>query len=163
MSFSGKPENECLKIAQDRGDQIEKHIKEVIKNTFDEAYRFKIIKSTNLSNTIEFKKNKNYFLELYENNERFRNGIINSSSDYINRQLKRGNVFKLSEENVLRNSNNYLIDEIAIFSTICGLGYDVEVYPGPELPVLIEIANGVYDGIPPALLNRINIELKLKK
>ncbi|MCB0745098.1 MAG: tRNA-dependent cyclodipeptide synthase [Ignavibacteriae bacterium] len=163
MSFSGKSEAESLKIAKKRGVEIEEHINGVIKKTFDDAYRFKIVKSSDLSKSDNFKRNKKIFSDLFNENSQFKSGINKSSSDYIKRQLKRGNHFLIDRTEVLQNCNNYLIDEIAIFTTICELGYTVEVYPGPELPVLVEIANGVYDNIPEALVNRINVELKLKK
>jgi len=162
-AFTGKESDECVKIAQAQGKQIEDHIQKIIDATFDEAYRFKIIRSSELSLDNTFKKYSAFFKVLFDENAQFKTGIETSAFDYVNRQLKRANTFAVSKDEALWLSCRYLIEEIAIFTTICEKGYDVEVYPGPELPILIDIANGLFQDMPPSLLNRINIELKITK
>jgi hypothetical protein len=42
-------------------------------------------------------------------------------------------------------------------------GWKVELYPGPELNVLVDIAKGKYQGIPEGLKDRINVELQITR
>ena len=37
----------------------------------------------------------------------------------------------------------------------------MELYPGPELGVLVDVAKGKFDHVPQGLKERINVELKI--
>jgi tRNA-dependent cyclodipeptide synthase len=162
-AFTGNDIEECVKKAQIQGRMIEKHIQEIIETIRDESYRFRIVRSSELSLDDSFKKNSIFFKQQFKENPLFRAGIEASASDYVNRQLKRGNLFAVPTEEAVGLSCSYLIEEIAVFTTICEKGYDVEVYPGPELTILVDIAAGRFPNMPKSLLNRINIELKITK
>ena len=162
-AFTGHDVEVCIKSAQIQGKKIEEHIQKVIDSTFDESYRFKIVRSSELSKDNSFKSNSTFFKKQFKEIPQFKAGIETSARNYVDRQLKRGNSFAVSKEEAVSLSCNYLVEEIAVFTTICEKGYDVEVYPGPELPILIDIANGVFPDMPASLLNRINVELKITK
>ena len=55
----------------------------------------------------------------------------------------------------------YLLEEISVFSALSEQGWHVELYPGPELSVLAEIAKGEYAGAAKGLRERVNVELKI--
>ena len=162
-AFTGKDPVECIGHAREHGSRVEAYINKVIYDAFDEPYRFKIVKSTELAESSNCKNHSANFKVLFQTNEAFRLGIEKSAEDYVQRQIKRQNYFNVTKERAVELSCLYLIEEIAIFTTICDMGYDVEVYPGPELPILIDIAQGKFDNIPLSLKHRINIELKMVK
>ena len=59
-------------------------------------------------------------------------------------------------------SCQYILEEMALFTAVVSRGWTVDVYPGEELSVLIEIAEGRYTTVPEPLTKRKNVELKLK-
>jgi hypothetical protein len=66
-------------------------------------------------------------------------------------------------EEAIDISSQYLLEEVAVFSALAEEGWNIEVYPGPELGVLVEIAQGNFKDIPAGLKKRINIELRIDK
>jgi len=66
-------------------------------------------------------------------------------------------------EKAIEISSQYLLEEIAVFSSLSEQGWKVELYPGPELTVLIDIAKGQYSDIPEGLKERVNVELRISK
>ena len=58
-------------------------------------------------------------------------------------------------------SCRYLLEEVAVFSALSEQGWGVELYPGPELHVLSEVAKDKLINVPQGLKERINVELKI--
>jgi len=64
-------------------------------------------------------------------------------------------------EEAIELSCRYLLEEITVFSALSDQGWKVELYPGPELRVLVDIAKGEYSRIPQGLKERVNVELRI--
>lgn len=100
---------------------------------------------------------------MVENNEDFMASVTQSAAAYVDRRFKGNNLagITLTRDEVMALAQKYLVEEMALFATIAGMGWTVDVYPGKELPTLIEIAKGKYPGVPEPLTERKNIALKL--
>lgn len=56
---------------------------------------------------------------------------------------------------------SYLLEEVAMFIHLGRCGYQTEVYPGPDLPILRHIASGSYFGFPFTWPNRTHISVNV--
>ena len=99
--------------------------------------------------------------KLFASNPEFRGAIETDALGFIKRQKKHNRTFSSDTAYALKLSCQYLLEEIAVFSALSEQGWEVEVYPGPELEVLAQIENGIYMDIPDGLKKRINVELKI--
>ncbi len=63
----------------------------------------------------------------------------------------------------IRLSCEYILEEVAVFNVLSESGWTVELYPGPELRVLAEVAAGKYPDVPAGLKGRVNVELKIAR
>ncbi len=111
----------------------------------------------------EFHKAKKILDELFVNSFEFRESVDKTSSEFISRQMKNKKGPVVDKKTAIALSTQYLLEEIAVFSVLVENGWAVEVYPGPEIPVLVDIAAGKFHHIPPALKQRINVELRITK
>ena len=55
------------------------------------------------------------------------------------------------------------LEESAVFSVLSEQGWPVELYPGSELNVLVDIACGRFLAVPRGLKERISVELKVSE
>lgn len=101
--------------------------------------------------------------QFYFNNDLFRNSVNQIAKEYISRQLKKNIKRKVSLPEALSLSTVYLLEEIAVFDSLVKQGWNIEVYPGQDLPVLRDIIHGIYPDAPETLKGRVNIELNLSR
>ncbi len=99
--------------------------------------------------------------KLFESNSEFRASVERDAFSFVERQKKRHNNFAVSIEEAIGLSCEYLLEETAVFSALSEQGWRVELYPGPELHVLVDVAAGKYPDVPNGLKQRINVELKV--
>jgi len=98
---------------------------------------------------------------LFKTNEEFEAAVEYDALSFVKRQKKRSKNFAVGMEEAIRLSSEYILEEAAVFSSLSQRGFSVELYPGPELRVLAQVAKGQYPDIPAGLKTRINVELKL--
>ncbi|MBN1124602.1 MAG: tRNA-dependent cyclodipeptide synthase [Sedimentisphaerales bacterium] len=108
----------------------------------------------------EYARARNTLAHLYNANEKFRAAVQRDAHSFVKRQQKHNQSFAVDEVEAIHLSSQYLLEEIAVFSALSEKGWTVELYPGPELDVLVDVARGLYDGIPVGLRKRINVELR---
>lgn len=125
--------------------------------------QFQITRWKSYLDSTEFHEAKKTLEELFVSSYEFRESIDKTSSEFISRQVKNKKSTIVNKKTAIALSTQYLLEEIAVFNVLVERGWAVEVYPGPEIPVLIDIANGKFDSIPPALKQRINVELRMSK
>lgn len=113
--------------------------------------------------TPEFNKTKRILDELFIGNYEFRASIDRTSVEFINRQARNKRSPVADRESAIALSTRYLMEEIAVFSVLVERGWQVEVYPGSELPVLMDIAHGHFPNVPEPLKRRVNVELRLHR
>jgi len=162
MSINGLSENGGLLVAQELANLTESEVRSALTDLATDS-EFKIMRSSQIARLKVFEKYHQTFKNLFNNNELFRLSVQKTATDYIERQIKKGIGLSVSKERAIELSVGYILEEIAAFTVLCDNSYDVEVYPGKELPVLVDIAKGKIAGIPSVLSNRINIELKIVK
>ena len=96
-------------------------------------------------------------LALFDGNESFRKGVIETARDYLHMRGRR------SSAGLEALCTEYVIEEMSGLATIVARGTCVEFYPGPELRVLRAVANGEYPNISEPLRRRINVSLELRR
>ena len=111
--------------------------------------------------TDEYKKSKTILDNLFLSNPGFRAAVEKDASGFVSRLMKRNKSLAVSPQEALELSCKYLLEEIGVFSALSEQGWQVELYPGSELQVLVDIAMGKYLNVPQGLTKRINVELKV--
>lgn len=111
--------------------------------------------------SVEYKKSRAVLDNLFASDSDFRASVERDASSFARRQTKRNQTLAVSMEDAIELSCQYLLEEIAVFSALSEQGWKVELYPGPELHVLIDAAKGKYSRIPQGLKERINVELRI--
>jgi len=99
---------------------------------------------------------------LYAEDAAFRAAVQRDAHAFIRRQKRRNRPLGVDDERALDLSCRYLLEEIAVFDVLSRRGWTVELYPGPELEVLVDVARGRFDGVPAGLKQRINVELRVR-
>ena len=111
--------------------------------------------------TGEFKRSKRILDEIFESDKDFRKSVEYDALSFVERQKKHNQHPAVEESVALWLCCQYIMEEIAVFSSLSERGWNVELYPGSELRVLAEVAKGRYTRVPEGLKNRINVELKI--
>jgi len=111
--------------------------------------------------TAEYKNSKAILDNLFLSNSGFCSAIEKDALGFVRRLMKRNKTLAVSQEEALGLSCKYLLEEIGVFSALSEQGWHVELYPGSELQVLVEIASGKYLNVPNGLTKRVNVELKI--
>jgi len=110
----------------------------------------------------QFSRPKAVLDELFESDEDFRASIEYDALSFVKRLRKRNPNPPVGVEQALRLSCQYILEEVAVFSSLSELGWSVELYPGSELRVLANVAKGAYPRVPAGLKKRISVELKVR-
>lgn len=125
--------------------------------------KFRVTRWKSFLDSPEYHKAKKILDELFVSSFEFRESIDKTSTEFISRQMKNKKSPVVDKKTAIALSTQYLLEEIAVFSVLVENGWAVEVYPGAEIPVLVDIAAGKFPHIPPALKQRINVELRITK
>ena len=100
---------------------------------------------------------------LFDADAAFKAAVREDATGFVTRQTRNGRRLVVPAEEAVEVSCRYLLEEIAVFSALSEKGWKVELYPGPELAVLVQAAKGVFSGIPRGLSERVNVQLKCGK
>ena len=111
----------------------------------------------------QYSTSKKILDNLYNNDDTFRAVVQKDAFAFIKRQKKRNEDLSVPMEKAIDISSEYLLEEIAAFSALSERGWNVELYPGPELCVLVDIAQGDFSDIPKGLKDRVNVQLRVSK
>ena len=125
--------------------------------------KFKIVHRKDLLNQEKYQKSADYLNEFYLKNTKFKDSIDKSATHFISRQQERGVKFEVTESEGIDLSIKYLLEEMAVFDILVAQNWQVEIYPGTQLPVLKEIAKGDFENISEYLQKRIFIGLNAAK
>ncbi len=107
----------------------------------------------------EYQRSRAALDELFAANEAFRKAVGEDAVGFVGRQKDRDRPLAVDEDRAIEISCDYLLEEIAVFSALSERGWHIELYPGPELHVLVDVAAGRFADIPQGLRERINVEL----
>lgn len=99
--------------------------------------------------------------DLFADDEAFRTSVNTSALEYMERRPDRHS--EISRQSAIILCRRYLLEEMAVFCVLVSQGSIVDIYPGPELPILAEMSEGLYPQTPSPLQRRVGICLKVKK
>ena len=150
---------EALREALDLGESFISQNSHLF--TQHEPCKFEFRKFSEIQTTDEYKGYEHHITELFEIDADFRASIKNSARAFVDRRMTRFDNVPMNEHKLIELSCNYILEEIGCFTWLANNGRRVDVYPGSELPVLVDVARGKY-AVPGPLRDRINVALKLK-
>ena len=147
------------KIACDRGDEFITKTQQLFQQLPD--CRATLTRWKQHLETEYYEKAREIIDNLFESNDEFRASIERDALSFVKRLTRKNHNLAVETAEAVNLSSEYLIEEIAVFSSLSEQGWQVELYPGPELRVLVDVARGKYKDIPAGLKKRISVELKL--
>ena len=159
IMLSGCDEIKASQRAQSLGDEFLLQTKEVFDKFSDKKIHLTRWKDHLQSK--EYKESKTILEKLFESNSDFRASVEKDAFGFIKRLIKKNQTMSVDTPQALKLCCQYLLEEISVFSALSQQGWNVELYPGPELCVLVEVAKGKYSAVPKGLKERINVELKI--
>jgi hypothetical protein len=109
----------------------------------------------------EYKTSQAQINALYARHAVFRAAVQTDAYAFVKRQKKRKATFAVDDERAIDLCSRYILEEVAVFSALALQGCTVELYPGPELEVLVDISRGMYPDVPDGLKQRINVEVRI--
>jgi tRNA-dependent cyclodipeptide synthase len=127
-----------------------------------EQCSFEFFRVSDLQKTPECVGYENQLAEIFSKEDDFARSIKRSALSFIDRRRADIRQSALTRDEMINLSCRYILEEMAIFSCLVEAGWEIEVYPGGELPVLVDIARGKYPAVPKQLKRRINIELRIR-
>ncbi len=132
------------------------------KNLFDsfDHGRLQVIRWDECLSWPEYRTDRKAIDDLYAGETDFRSAVQRDAFAFVKRMKKRSSKLAVSDEQAIELSSQYLLEEIAVFSALSMRSWSVELYPGPELEVLVKVASGAFARIPQGLRQRVNVELK---
>lgn len=140
------------------GDTFIKETKDIFRQ-FSEP-KMQMTRWKSCLETEEFKKSSEKLNNLYASHLDFKASVQRDAFSFIKRKKQK---LSVPMQEAIETSSKYLLEEIAVFSSLSERGWKVELYPGPELGVLVDIAKGHYLDIPQGLKERVNVELRVNK
>ena len=81
----------------------------------------------------------------------------------MKKQKEKGNYSIVSEEEAIKHSVEYIIEEMTVFSILISNGYSTLVYPGTILQIFKDIVQDVFPDLESVLKKGIYIDLTIKK
>ena len=159
LILNGLKYDEAIKVAHDLGDSFILRTREFFQQLPNGKTHLTRWKSH--LETKEYKKSRAILEHLFASDSEFRASVEKDAFSFVRRQTKRNRTLAVQTEDAIKLSSEYLLEEIAVFSALSEQGWQVELYPGPELRVLVDVARGKYLTVPRGLKERISVELKI--
>jgi len=157
--FNGLKEADAERASYQEGEEYLSKTKEIFDRFSEPA--LVMTRWNDCLQTKEFEQSKQILDNLYSTDDSFRASVQRDAFAFIKRQKKQNKKLAVTMEEAIAVSSQYLLEEIAVFSALSEQGWNVELYPGPELAVLVDIAKGSYSNVPAGLKKRINVELRI--
>jgi len=159
--FNSLKEQASEKACYEAGDDYIAKTKDIFQQ-FNES-KIQLTRWKSCLETEEYQKSKTILNNLYVSLPAFRASVQRDAFLFLKRQKRKNQKLSVPMEEAIEISSRYLLEEIGVFSSLSEQGWKVELYPGPELGVLIDIAKGQYSDIPQGLKERVNVELRISK
>jgi tRNA-dependent cyclodipeptide synthase len=156
--FSGTESKVREAVSFQAGDAYIGQTKEIL-GRYKEP-QIKVVRWKDCIEKAGYKTARSILDNLYSADDLFRAAVQKDSLSFLNRQRRKRQEPAVPMEEAIDISSKYLLEEIAVFSVLSEEGWNVEVYPGPELGVLVEMAKGNFKDIPAGLKKRINVEVQ---
>jgi tRNA-dependent cyclodipeptide synthase len=157
--FNTSSNSEAAEAARRRGDSFMNKTREFFEQI--PSKRLVVTRWQPCLKSKEYKEAKVIIDELFASDPAFQASVQRDAFSFVKRQARRNQKPIVSTEEAIELSCCYLLEEIRVFAAISAQGWEVELYPGPELGVLVDIAKGLYLRVPAGLTRRINVELAI--
>jgi tRNA-dependent cyclodipeptide synthase len=157
--FNGLNPDEAVNVARQSGDSFMRATSEFFEQI--PTRRLALTRWEPCLQSNKYKEAKVILDELFASDSAFRASVQRDAFSFVKRQTKHNRRPALQMEEAIELSCRYLLEEITVFSALSDQGWKVELYPGPELRVLVDIAKGEYSRIPQGLKERVNVELRI--
>lgn len=157
----GNSEQEAKKKCMKLGEFAESKLKEGLEKLNQD--KFKIHHWSSYTNNTEFISLNKQYKQLYDEDSKFNSSIITCAKNYLKKQKEKGNYSIVSEEEAIKHSVEYIIEEMTVFSILISNGYSTLVYPGTILQIFKDIVQDVFPDLDSALKKGIYIDLTIKK
>jgi len=157
--FNTFSHDEAAEAAWRRGDSFMNKTREFFQQI--PAKRLVVRRWQRCLKSNEYKDAKVIIDELFASDSAFRASVERDAFSFVKRQKGRNQKPIVTTEEAIELSCRYLLEEITVFSALSVQGWEVELYPGRELGVLVDIAKGQYVRVPEGLAKRINVELAI--
>lgn len=89
---------------------------------------YKIIRWTEWLSEPSYLEKENYINELYENDSGFKNAVLRTIEEYVQRLIKRKDQNEFDKHNLIEYSIKYLKEEAAVMLVQTEKGYNFELY-----------------------------------
>jgi len=146
-------EEEALKRSMNMAQGITEEYLDLFMNKGNRC-SFEYIFCSEVQQCEKYKEYYNALCVLVHSDSDFAAAIYNFSKYFTNRRGK-------NNENFLRLSSAYLLEELAISTCLAERGWNIFVYPA-NLGIFQDIANGRYLDVPAPLKSLINIQLDVR-
>lgn len=120
---------------------------------------FTVVRWRELTGDSLFPRFRESLDELLKKDPAFRHSVMMSAAEYMERRPDKE--FAVSYSEALNLCKRYLLEEIAVFGVLVRDGWTVDIYPGPELPILAEMSSGRHENAPEPLHQRVGISLNI--
>jgi len=150
----------AIQTALEKGNKFVQRTQQFLKN--HSAEKFEIYRWKPLYDEPDFQRAKETLHMLYHSNPEVKASIQSTASLFVLQKMEQ-NDFKVSKERAIQLSAEYLLEEMAVFSMLIDRGWKVVLYPGAQLPLLMEIASGKFRDVPNSLNKGIYVEMKIRK
>ncbi|QHI36461.1 hypothetical protein IMCC3317_18240 [Kordia antarctica] len=121
---------------------------------------FKITRWKDFFEYNEYEVYNKQIIEFYNSNKDFESSILTTAKIFIKRLENNNKLSGIEFKTAVRNSIEFILEEISVFCVLANKGLNIDIYPGTYLPVLKDISLGKYPKAPIVLQNRICIEIK---
>ncbi len=157
LILNGLDDERAAAAATASGDEFIEKTRDIFAAT--DSDRIEMIRWRDCLAFAEYQRSRATLDELFAANEEFREAVGRDAVGFVERQRDRNRSLAVDENRAIEISCEYLLEEIAVFSALSERGWHVELYPGPELHVLVDVAAGRFGDITQGLKDRINVEL----
>lgn len=158
---NGRNEESAIKASLSLGDKMYERINGNLERMTNNI--FTVHRWQDYINDLDTLDKLHKIFSLFNSNQGFHDGIQQSCKEFIARQIKQGKKLGVSKEKALELSSKYLLEELAVFSTLIEKDYTVQVYPGTQLLILKQLANGEIIEVDTNLKKGIFLDLTVKK
>lgn len=146
----------ALEVGDDFMEQLEQYLPKY------PAGKFEVMRWQPFHQEPAFWEAKEQMHGLYASNPEVKASIDSAASLFVWQKQDRSR-FKVTKSTAVELSAQYLLEEMAVFSMLIEKGWEVVIYPGAQLPLLMEIAKGRFKDIPNSLDKGVYVELKVRK
>lgn len=157
--FWGKSEHDAIEKSLFIGQILHDHIVKNLPATF--ARKFSITHWIDILKKFpEYEDEQSKLRHYFNNNACFKESIESVSTLFVKKQIANRFVYATEKEAILK-SNEYLLEEMAVFAIYAKNGYNIHLYPGEILKTLKEITDGKYPDLTTPLSNVKYIQFKI--